>query len=551
MKRTKIKLIILLLTMLQQISIAQTGSWKLAGNSLTGTEKLGSKNNFPINFITNNSTRMTLTTSGNVGIGTNAPEGNLHVFRGSAGSVSAFFNAPLVVENSTNNYINLLAPNANETGILFGKPESSISGGLIYNSSPTLNGLQFRTNGNFTRMVLTNAGNLGIGTVTPDANLHVFRGNAGVEPFFNAPLVVENSTHNYINLLAPDANETGILFGKPQSNVSGGLIYNSSPTSNGLQFRTNGNFTRMVLTNTGRLGIGTTAPATELHLVHGDGFFGTHGLRLQNSGANGVNWTIYTDNFDGKLYLFFRDDYVGHFHNISGEYFSTSDARMKKDIETAPDVLDKVLQLDVKKYHFLKNKPDDKKHYGMIAQEVEKIFPEVVSHRENNGSDKDYYAMNYSAFGVLAIKAIQEQQQKIQEQQQKIKEQEQTAQQQQQKIITLEDRIAKLEAAINHSSVSTTGGSNNVISKEIGSAALEQNQPNPFNQSTVIRYHLPKGTAGQISVYDTNGTLVKTLKATDSGQAVINGNDLTAGTYTYTLVVNGKMTASKKLVLIK
>src|SRR6266498_1082942 len=287
MKRTKIKLIILLLTVLQQISIAQTGSWKLAGNSLTGTEKLGSKNNFPINFITNNSTRMTLTTSGNVGIGTNAPEGNLHVFRGSAGSVSAFFNAPLVVENSTNNYINLLAPNANETGILFGKPESSISGGLIYNSSPTTNGLQFRTNGNFTRMVLT---------------------------------------------------------------------------------------------NTGRLGIGTTAPATELHLVHGNEFFGKNGLRLQNSGANGVNWTIYTDNFDGKLYLFFRDDYVGHFHNISGEYFSTSDARMKKDIETAPDVLDKVLQLDVKKYHFLKNKPDDKKHYGMIAQEVEKIFPEVVSH---------------------------------------------------------------------------------------------------------------------------------------------------------------------------
>src|SRR6266536_1143841 len=550
MKRTKIKLIILLLTILQQISIAQTGNWKLAGNRLTGTEKLGSKNNFPINFITNNSTRMTLTTSGKVGIGTNAPEGNLHVFRGSAGSVSAFFNAPLVVENSTNNYINLLAPNANETGILFGKPESSISGGLIYNSSPTLNGLQFRTNGNFTRMVLTNAGNLGIGTVTPDANLHVFRGDAGVEPFFNAPLVVENSTHNYINLLAPDANETGILFGKPQSNVSGGLIYNSSPTTNGLQFRTNGNFTRMVLTNTGRLGIGTTAPATELHLVHGNEFFGKNGLRLQNSGANNVNWTLYTDNFDGKLYLFFRDDNVGHFHNISGEYFSGSDARMKKDIETAPNVLDKVLQLGVKKYHFLKNKSDDKKHYGMIAQDVEKLFPEVVSHNKKDGS-YDFYTMNYSAFGVLAIKAIQEQQQKIEEQEQKIQEQEQTAQQQQEKIKTLEDRIAKLEAAINHSSVSSTGSNNNIISKEISGASLEQNQPNPFNQSTVIRYHLPQGSSGQINVYDTNGSLVKTLKATDSGQAVINGNDLAAGTYTYTLVVNGKMTASKKLVLIK
>ncbi len=73
------------LIVLSHFSFAQTGQWKLAGNSLTGTEKLGSKNNFPLNFITNNVTRMTLTTTGQLGIGTTAPEGNLHIFRGSAG----------------------------------------------------------------------------------------------------------------------------------------------------------------------------------------------------------------------------------------------------------------------------------------------------------------------------------------------------------------------------------------------------------------------------------------------------------------------------------
>src|SRR6266540_6012577 len=401
MKRTKITITVLLLTVLQQISIGQTGSWKLAGNSLAGTERLGSKNNFPINFITNNSTRMSLTGTGLLGIGTTAPEGNLHIFKGSAGPVTAHPNALLVVENSTDNFIHLLAPNNIKSGILFGNPSLAVDGGIIYNNPGTERGFQFTT-GNITRMALTNSGFVGIGTTAPEANLHVFKGSAGsVTAFSNAPLVVENSTNNYINLLAPDANETGILFGKPENNVSGGLIYNHSATPNGLQFRTNGNFTRMVLTNTGRLGIGTTAPATELHLVHGNEFFGKNGLRLQNSGANGVNWTIYTDNFDGKLYLFFRDDYVGHFHNISGEYFSGSDARMKKDIETAPNVLDKVLQLGVKKYHFLKNKSDDKKHYGMIAQDVEKLFPEVVSHNKKDGS-YDFYTMNYSAFGVLA-----------------------------------------------------------------------------------------------------------------------------------------------------
>jgi hypothetical protein len=529
------------LIVLSHFASAQTGTWKLAGNSLTGTEKFGSKNSVPINFITNNVTRMSLTTTGQLGIGITAPEGNLHIFRGSAGTVSAFPSAPLVVENSTNNYINLLAPNASETGILFGKPESNISGGLIYNSSETPNGFQFRTNPNFTRMVLTSTGQLGVGTVKPNTNLHVFKGSSGATPFSNAPLAVENSTNNYINLLAPNANETGILFGKPESSISGGLIYNNTSTANGLQFRTNGNFTRMVLTNAGFLGVNTTTPLSELHIVHASIADGNHGLRLQN-GKTGHQWTFY--NNSGELELFNDNVLFGFFSSISGDYFSKSDARMKKDIETAPDVLSKVLQLGVKKYHFLENKTADKKHYGLIAQEVEKIFPEVVQHNIMDGSDKDYYTMNYSAYGVIAIKAIQEQQKKIEQQ-------EQTNQEQQQKIITLEDRIAKLEAALNNGSVSNASSNNSIIRKEISGVTLEQNQPNPFNQSTVIHYHLPQGSAGQVNVYDMNGSLVKTLKADESGQAVVNGSDLKAGTYTYTLVVNGKIAASKKLVLVR
>ena len=62
------------LLVLSQLVLAQTGSWKLAGNSLTGTEKIGSKNSFPVNFITNDLQRMTLSTSGNLGIGITAPE---------------------------------------------------------------------------------------------------------------------------------------------------------------------------------------------------------------------------------------------------------------------------------------------------------------------------------------------------------------------------------------------------------------------------------------------------------------------------------------------
>ena len=85
----------------------------------------------------------------------------------------------------------------------------------------------------------------------------------------------------------------------------------------------------------------------------------------------------------------------------------------------------------------------------------------------------------------------------------------------------------------------------------IAGASLEQNQPNPFNQSTIIRYHLPKGTSGQINIYDSKGILMKSFKANESGQATINASDLNSGTYSYTLSVNGKLAATKKLVLLK
>src|SRR5215212_2172122 len=102
----------------------------------------------------------------NVGIGTGTPGNKLHVFKGSAGAVSGWSQAPLIVEGSTDTYINILAPDAAGTSILFGKPASNISGGIIYNniSGANPNGFDFRTNGNLTRMVLTDAGNIGIGT---------------------------------------------------------------------------------------------------------------------------------------------------------------------------------------------------------------------------------------------------------------------------------------------------------------------------------------------------------------------------------------------------
>ncbi|HWO57261.1 MAG TPA: tail fiber domain-containing protein [bacterium] len=90
---------------------------------------------------------------GRIGLGTNSPEGYLHVFDGSAGAVTASPNSISVFERDSVGYLSILTPPNTEQGILFGHPGSVADGGLIY-ASGSVRALQFRTTGNATRMTL-------------------------------------------------------------------------------------------------------------------------------------------------------------------------------------------------------------------------------------------------------------------------------------------------------------------------------------------------------------------------------------------------------------
>jgi hypothetical protein len=109
--------------------------------------------------------------SQNTGIGITIPRSLLHIHAGPSGNMSPF--SPLVVEGSHNSYINILTPDANESGVLFGNDLDAASGGIVYNNVSTFNGFQFRTNGNLTRMILTSGGNLGIGITNPADRLEI------------------------------------------------------------------------------------------------------------------------------------------------------------------------------------------------------------------------------------------------------------------------------------------------------------------------------------------------------------------------------------------
>jgi hypothetical protein len=91
-------------------------------------------------------------------------------------------------------------------------------------------------------------------------------------------------------------------------------------------------------------------------------------------------------------------------------FYNSSDARLKKEIKNASYGLDEVMKLRPVSYKW-KDGLDRATHNGFLAQEVQKIFPEVVRANGKTGM----MAVDYTALIPVAIKAIQQQEARIKE----------------------------------------------------------------------------------------------------------------------------------------
>ncbi len=86
----------------------------------------------------------------------------------------------------------------------------------------------------------------------------------------------------------------------------------------------------------------------------------------------------------------------------------SSDRNLKKDIVDSEQLLDKVLQVQVRRYRW-KDEVDTATHkLGVIAQELQPIFPEMVTATTNKDGSEGHLTVGYGDFAVIAIKAIQE-----------------------------------------------------------------------------------------------------------------------------------------------
>lgn len=116
----------------------------------------------------------------------------------------------------------------------------------------------------------------------------------------------------------------------------------------------------------------------------------------------------------------YQDGAGGAFYKFSfgsdADFQTASDERLKENIEDVNNTLDKIIELSPKKYHYIwGEKNPNRKNSGFLAQDVQKIFPELVTSIKQPNGEKTLM-LNYTGMIPYITKGMQEQQEIISDQ---------------------------------------------------------------------------------------------------------------------------------------
>jgi hypothetical protein len=235
-------------------------------------------------------------------------------------------------------------------------------------------------------------------------------------------------------------------------------------------------------------------------------------ISFNSSASVGINYT------PGTTYKL----YVGGSAYCTGVW-QASDRSLKKDIQQIDGALDKLLKINGKTYHLITNEKKscdsmERKRYGFIAQEVQEILPDLVQAVDDSSKT---LAINYDGFIPLLVEALKNQQSTIQ----------------------------KLENEINLLKLSNI---TYITPKDNSGNRLFQNVPNPFNDDTQIEYFIESNTSNAlINIYNLQGAQIKSYALSQKGKSklTIKGADLNPGIYLYTLMADGKIYDTKRMLI--
>jgi hypothetical protein len=226
-------------------------------------------------------------------------------------------------------------------------------------------------------------------------------------------------------------------FSSPMT-VQYGAVFNESGHDSDTRIESNDNANMFrVDAGNNRVGIGTGTPGYILH-SHDSGADTRHKVSTSNHGTymesgvtsdsagiilvaghNSSLLNIYLQNSGGSASHEFQFQHDGDFHadgDVIAASTTVSDKRLKDNVEIIPKALDKVKELRGVSFDWNKGGRKGQRDIGLIAQEVEKVLPELV--REKKMAlidDKEYLTVDYDKMVAVLVEAVKEQQVQIEE----------------------------------------------------------------------------------------------------------------------------------------
>jgi len=553
------------------------------GRSAQGSPTLNNATAIGVNATVTTSNSVVLGNNANVGIGNTAPSQRLHV-TGSAlitGAILDSNNDPGTagqVLSSTVTGTDWVGASVGPTGAT-GAAGSDGAAGSVGPTGPTgaagtagLNGAvgptgatgplvagtsgqTLRNNGSnweASSIIFNDGTNVGIGTSNPD-NLLDIRGNT-------------TSTANVCDVNVNYVGTWDVRAISAQSNTTAGY---------GFGVVANGGYQGVSAYNSSGSYAGEGFGVTGTSIGNAGSRFGLYG-RADNSGGY-VAYGVYGEAFGAT------SSYAGYF---SGSVYTTgtyqpSDSRLKKSVETLGNANELLSKLKVHTYEYQTEKYptmalQEGRRFGFMAEEIKEVLPQLVKRtmqplnepndEQGNRQEVKYLefdAVNYTELVPIVVQAVQELNAKVDKMQPN-------------EVLALKTELAEVKAenaeiknqlaeilsrlnafdtdlqscCFEHGAA--TGTSNPQTTGD--NPKLEQNIPNPFRENTTIKYYLPSNSrTATITISDMNGVQLKQFDLVGTrgfGQVLISGGSFAAGTYVYTLTVNGKQVDSKKMMLL-
>ena len=583
-------------------TFAQT-DWHITGNSGTNasTNFIGTTDNIPLAFRTNNAVRMRINSNGNIGIGTTSPlqkldvNGNINIRSGFGLFIdnhkvvridSILANTFLGVGSGSNNvgvfntgsgYQSLFSNTSGNynTGSGYQSLFSNSTGG--FNTSAGFQSLYFNTsgdantaNGSYALFAnTTGAANTATGYGALYFNsTGVYNSAHGWGALFYNTTGTYNTASGYQALYSNGTGSINTAYGSQA--LYGNTIgnYNTAIGNGALYYNVSGYFNTAVgfsaLYNT-TASWSNTALGDRAGATYNNGWNNT----FIGAGADAVNPDIYNSIALGNFSNVYAPNQVrvGNSSTTSiggfANWTNVSDGRVKKNIkENVPGLafINKLkavtYNLDLEAADKITQPPPRKDKEGKI------IAPAQVEINARKAKEQIIYTgfvaqdvekaakeLNYDFSGVDAAKNSKDLYglrysdfvvplvKAVQELSKQNDE--------------LKQRIEKLEAATTAQTESANTTSQGVT---ISTASLEQNTPNPFKNVTIINYTLPQQYASaKVMITDKSGKIIKEINVTGTGKGSVqvDASTLASGAYQYSLLINGKLIGTKQMVLAR